>query len=226
MIGIIGALSEEVTKLRNELTDVKVETISGMDFYQGKINEKEVVIVKCGVGKVFAAMCTQTMILKYNPELIINIGVSGSLSKGLNVFDLVIGESAVQYDMDTSGAGDPIGMISGIEMIYFPTDKETNLKLEESIKKVGINYKVGVVGTGDLFVSSSEKKDFIVNNFGAITCEMEGAAIAHVCYVNNTKFSVLRSISDGADETADFDYPSFLEKAADNNYHVMLEFLK
>ena len=117
MIGIIGAMEIEVESLKSKLTDVTAETVGGVDYFVGKMYGKDVVVAKCGVGKVFAAICAQTMILKYSPSLIINTGVAGSLSENLGVLDVAVASGVIQHDMDTSAIGDPVGLISGINMI-------------------------------------------------------------------------------------------------------------
>ncbi len=116
-IGIIGAMDVEVAELIESMENIKKDTISGIVYYEGTLQGKDVVVAKCGIGKVHAAVCTQTMILKYNPAAIINTGVAGSLSASLDIGDLVVSNKVVQHDFDTSGVGDPIGLISGIDLI-------------------------------------------------------------------------------------------------------------
>lgn len=226
MIGIIGAMGIEVQALRELLQNGKSETISGVEYTKGTIHGKEVVLAVCGVGKVFAAICAQTMILKYAPDVIINTGVAGTLTDQLSIGNIAISENVVQHDMDTSPLGDPPGLISGINVVKFPADEKIRLALEQVIRKQGIPYCTGTIASGDQFLASSQVKNRIVQTFGAIAGEMEGGSIGHVCYVNNTKFCVLRAISDCADGSGAENYFEFLEEAAQNAAKVMEEFIK
>ena len=158
MIGIIGAMTLEVENLVNELTDKREETVAGIHFYLGNLCGKDVVLAVCGVGKCFAAMCAQTMIVKYSPSLVINIGVAGALSSDLKVGDMAIATAAVQHDMDTSAIGDPIGLISGINMVYLPCDEALGNTILACGEKLGYNTKKGIVASGDQFVADMGKK--------------------------------------------------------------------
>ena len=224
MIGIIGAMEVEIEGIRSMMTDKTEKTVSGVRYVSGKLGGCEIVTAVCGIGKVFAAICAQTMILEYKPEAIINTGVAGSLSAALNVCDIAVADKVVQHDMDTSPLGDPKGLVSGINVIYFEADKKVCDMLTEAVKAHGINTVSGTIASGDQFIASKDVKERIVSDFGAIACEMEGAAIGHVCYVNKVPFSVLRAISDKADGVADIDYPSFCKMAADNYIKVICTF--
>ncbi len=227
MIGIIGAMDIEVENLKNAVTEKQVKTVSGIDFVSGKISGTEVVIAKAGVGKVNAAVCAQTMVLLYSPHLIINTGVAGSLSEKVGVGDIAIATATVQHDMDTSPLGDPVGFISGINMVELPCHEETVNRLVECAKKIsGIKTATGIIASGDVFLNSMEIKDKIVSRFGAIAGEMEGASIGQVCVINNIPYCVLRAISDNADGSSHVDYPTFVTKAAENSTIIMLEFMK
>lgn len=225
MIGIIGAMDIEVESIKTLLSKTKTENISGVDFVTGKYGEKDVVVAKCGVGKVFSALCAEAMILKFNPSVIINVGVAGCLTPDLKIGDIVIAKDVVQHDMDTSPLGDPIGMLSDINIVHIPTDEKVTKLLEESVKNAGFEFRSGTIASGDQFVASKEKKDFIKESFGAISCEMEGGSIGHVCYVNRVPFAVLRAMSDGADDGATMDFPAFCKLAAENEVTVIENFL-
>lgn len=226
MIGIIGAMDIEVENLKAKIEDKKTDIISGIEFVWGKIENKEVVVAKCGIGKVFASICAEAMILKFNPEVIINTGVAGTLTTALSVGDVAISQNVCQHDMDTSPIGDPKGLLSGINIINIPADQQLIEVAEEVIKAQNINCKKGVIASGDQFIASKEQKDFIVSEFNAIACEMEGASIGHVCFVNNVKFIVLRAISDSADNSSHMDYPAFLKIASENSTKVTLDIIK
>lgn len=212
-IGIIGAMEGEVSSIIARLENGSSEVISGVEFHTGSMFGKNVVVAKCGIGKVFAAICTEAMILKYNPALIVNTGVGGALDKGLKPLDIVFATSLVQHDMDTSALGDPKGLVSGINMVYFNADKRAVGVLAESADRLGIEYATGTIASGDKFIARAEDKSNIVADFGAIACEMEGASVAHVAFVNGTPFAVVRAISDSADGEAGMDYMEFLPRA-------------
>ena len=225
MIGIIGALSIETDELIFMLDNRQAEIISGIKYVHGFLYGKEVVVAKCGIGKVFAGICVQTMILKYDPKVIINTGVAGGLDSSLKVYDLVIADELVQHDMDTSGLGDPLGMISGLDIVEIPCARKLVDEFCGCADKLAVNYRVGRIATGDQFVSNRKRIDEIVGEFSAIACEMEGGAIAQVCYVNNVDFIVVRCISDLADEESSIDYLSFAKGAADRSLKLLLEYL-
>lgn len=224
IIGIICAMDQEARGIIENMTEVTCEEISGVTFNRGKINGKDCVVAVCGIGKVFAALCAQTMILRYSPSLIINSGVAGGLHPKLKVCDITVATSLVQHDMDTSAIGDPKGLISGINIINIPTDEEATSRLTSLAKSCGINVINGVIATGDKFIASSDDKKSIVDNFSAIACEMEGGAIAQVCYVNRVPVCVMRAISDGGDDSASLDYPTFAKLASEQSVKVIMKF--
>ena len=226
MIGIIGAMGIEIRALADLMENKKTEKISGVEYMSGKIFEKDVVLAVCGIGKVFAAICAQTMILKYNPDVIINTGVAGTLTDALSIGDIAIADNVVQHDMDTSPLGDPVGLLSGINIVKIPTDTGTVEKIKNCVNEMGINHKTGTIASGDQFLASNEVKKRIVDNFSAIAGEMEGASIGHVCYVNQKPFCVLRAISDCADGSGAENYMEFLGKAAENAVMVMAKYIK
>lgn len=214
MIGIIGAMRIEVEALKESMKGVTVETVSGVEFIRGTLRGRDVVVAQCGIGKVFAAICAQTMILQYKPTCIINTGVAGTLTPDLGILNLAISTAVVQHDMDTSAIGDPVGLISGINRVELPATKTLCDKLAEAATRMGLKHKRGVIASGDLFVNDQKKKAWIAETFGAIACEMEGAAVGHVCYVNGVDFAILRAISDNASGEADMEYPEMAAKAA------------
>ena len=212
-IGIIGALNDEVREIIGRLENRVTETVGSIEFNLGELYGKKVVIARCGVGKVFAAICAEAMIIKYAPKLIVNSGVGGALDKSLRPLDIVFADKLVQHDMDTSPLGDPVGLISGINQVYFETDARARMILEESAREMDINYLVGTIATGDKFISEKEDKNRLTAIFGATACEMEGGAIAHTAFVNGVPYMVVRAISDSADGDACMDYPTFLPTA-------------
>ncbi len=226
-IGIIGAMEIEVKELIESMENINKETISSIIYYEGQLQGKNVVVAKCGVGKVHAAVCAQTMILKYKPDTIINTGVAGSLSSELDIADIVISENVVQHDMDTSGIGDPLGFISGINIINIPCSEKLVGQIEKSAKIIeNTNVFKGTIASGDQFICSQDKKDYIVKNFDALCAEMEGAAIGQVCYLNNVDFCIVRAISDKADGSAHMDFPTFVQIAAKKSTKMINTLLK
>ncbi len=226
MTGIIAAMEAELSGLKARLELAKTETISGRTFYSGTLLGKDVVMTVCGIGKVNAAVCAEAMILKYQPHEIINTGVGGALKKDVRLLDTVVASYAVQHDADTTALGDPKGMVSTVNLVRFPTDSALNDKLISAIEKAGGRAVSGGVATGDQFVSSLEVKAAIVNDFGCAACDMEGASIAQVCFLNGVPCAILRSISDGADEDANLSYTRFMEIAAGNSVNALLQYLK
>lgn len=225
-IGIIGAMAKEVDALIADIKRKRTKSISGIDFHCGLMHGKSVVVAKCGIGKVFAALCTEAMILNFAPKLIVNTGVGGALATGLVPGDIVFADALVQHDMDTSPLGDPKGLVSGINIIRFPTDERAVSLLCEIAEAHGIKYKVGTIATGDRFICDRADKERIVSEFSASACEMEGGAVAHVAFVNGTPCSVIRAISDSADGSASMDYMEFLPRAVEISYHLTTELVK
>lgn len=225
-IGIIAAMQIELDTITAGLTDIKEETVGGIKFISGTLSEKKAVCAVCGVGKVFAAMCAQTMILKYSPACIVNTGVAGGLAAGLGVLDTVAADSVVQHDMDTSALGDPVGMISGINTVKIPCDEAVASALKASVEAIGARCVCGTVASGDRFIADKESREYIKKTFGALACEMEGAAVGQVCFVNGVPFGVLRALSDCGDGNAPEDFPAFAKKAAEISSGAVLEFVK
>ncbi len=225
-IGIIGAMRCETEKLVSMLEDMTSEEISGVAFYSGRLFGHDAVVATCGIGKVFAAICAEVMILKYSPDIIINTGVAGTLTNKLSVCDIAVSSSVVQHDMDTSAIGDPVGLISGINIIEIPADEKLCSLICSTADTLKLNTEKGIIASGDMFVADAGKKRYIKETFGAIACEMEGAAIGQVCYVNKVPFAVIRAISDGGDDDAAMSYDKFVAIAAENSVKLVCSVLK
>ena len=219
MIGIIGAMDVEVNRFKELMLGQSSEVICGTEFICGTLWGHPTVVAVSGVGKVNAAICTQTMIMRYSPRFIINSGVAGGLDKSLNICDIVIADSVV-----TSPLGDPVGLISGINLVNIPCDKELCNQLYSAASECDIHTITGTIASGDQFINSSEKKLWLTDTFNAAACEMESAAIGHVCYKNSVPFGILRSISDSADDSSHISYTEFVQLAADNLVKVMERF--
>ncbi len=221
MIGIIAAMDIELEKIKSNMQSISTETISGNEFVCGTLWGLPAVAAVCGVGKVNAAICTQAMIMRYEPRFIINSGVAGGLDPELHICDAVIADSVIQHDMDTSPLGDPVGFISGINLIEIPADSHLSETLFNASKDAGVSSTIGKIVSGDQFINSADKKQYLRKTFDATACEMEAAAIGHTCYKNDVPFAILRSISDNADDDSSMDFPEFVAAASDNLEKIM-----
>ncbi len=228
LIGIIGAMDEEIISLKRKMEVKEQKEIAGMTFYVGTVGEKEIVLVRCGIGKVNAAVCTQVLVDIFHAEYIINTGVAGGLYPELNIGDIVISSDTVEHDMDASAVGNPRGEIPRMKKTYFEADQkliEAAQKAAEKLKGAGKVY-VGRVASGDQFVCSMKVKEDIYSTFTAYCAEMEGAAIAHTCFLNQVPFVIIRAISDKADQSADVNFEEFVDIAAKNASKMIEGILK
>lgn len=227
MIGIIGAMKEEVDAILSLMPDKERVIHYGVKFYIGAINGKACIVSKSGVGKVNAARSTQIMIDKFNPEFIINIGSAGALEPNLEIGDIVISDSCIQHDVDITAFGHPKGYIAGVR--YLQADSGLIERCKKAIEQsVDSKYKtyIGTVASGDQFISSLEKKQELYKEFNAWCAEMEGAAIAHVCHLCEVPFVVIRSISDKAVIGNAIEFREFLELSAERCAHFVDIFTK
>lgn len=227
-IGIIGAMDEEVDILV-ELMDIK-ETVekASLKFYKGTLEGRDVILVRCGIGKVNSALCTQILISEFDVDAVVNTGVAGALHSDLDVSDIVISTDAIQYDVDTTAFGYKKGIIPRMESSTFVADEKLINAAYESSVSENKGHKVlkGRVVTGDIFISSKELKDELVNDFKAYCGEMEGASIAHVCSLNKVPFVIIRAMSDKADGSAEVVYEEFVQDAAHKSKDIVLKMLK
>ena len=230
--GIIGAMDPEIDTLVGDLLDKKEEKKYGLTFYLGKLKKYEVVIVKCGIGKVNAGRTTQVLISEYAPKYIINTGIAGGLSKELKIGDIVISTDLIQHDFDVTAFGYPKGyMCTGVnkeEATKYVADKELSEKVKKILEKVGEGRTVftGRILTGDMFISSKEKREELVKEFNGFCCEMEGAAVAQVASLNNIPFTVVRLISDLPSGQGPDDYNKFEKEAAKMSSLALETFLE
>ena len=228
-IGIIGAMAMEVSTLKEEMFDSQQIEKAGMIFYYGSLQGCEVVVVQSGIGKVNAAACTQLLIDLFQVDCVINTGVAGSLDNNINVGDIVISTDAVQHDMSTSAGafGDADGQIPGLPVFSFVADEELRKLAVENCQKYLTDIQVfqGRVLTGDIFLADHHRKEALVQEFAGICVEMEGAAIAHVAYLNQLPFLIIRAISDKADGSAHTDFPTFAARAAERSVELLLHML-
>ena len=226
MIGIIGAMSVEVEGLKAKLTNAKSEIISGAEYVSGSLCGCEVVVAQCGIGKVFAAVCAHTMILKYGVSAIINTGVAGTLSERVSILDFAVSSAVVQHDMDTTAIGDAPGLISGINVVEISASEKLCELALRIARAQGNQAEKGIIASGDQFISNASRKSYIRDTFGAIACEMEGAAIGHVCYLAGVDFVIIRCISDSATGDAEMEYPEMVKIAAERSGALVVAMLE
>lgn len=221
-LGIIAAMSEELEILLKDMQLEEKKVIANMTFNKGVLWGKDVIAVVCGIGKVNAAVCTQILASEYKVDKVINVGVAGGIGKSIYPGDVVVAENLVQHDMDTTAFGDPCGQIPRMDTFDFKCDES----LVELAKKVcenvgGFNTFVGRIVSGDQFIASVEKIKWLEEQFSALSCEMEGASIAQVCYLNKIPFVVIRSISDNANNGAHMDFEKFTPIAVKNSTEIL-----
>lgn len=203
-LGIIGAMESEVKTLIAALGNPTFERVSSMDFACGQLGNSNVVVARAGVGKVNAAVCAQTLIVHFGVDAIVNTGVAGSLDSRLGIGSVVLGTDAVQHDMDVTVWGYAPGQVPSLDVWSFELDENLRAVARRAVAQVAPEATVleGRVASGDLFVGTEEAKRRIAEGFGALCCEMEGAAIAQACYLNDTPCVIVRMISDNADSVA------------------------
>ena len=222
-IGIIGAMEEEVSILKETMTVEEIVEHASMTFCKGVLCGRDVVIVRSGIGKVNAAVCAQILVDKFNADILINTGVAGSLDAAIDIGDVVISTDLVEHDMDTSIFGDPVGQVPRMDTFSFPADPVLVEKAVEANREANPDIKTftGRIISGDQFISDAAKKDYLVNLFQAKCTEMEGAAIAHAAYLNKVPCVIIRAISDKADHSAEMDYPTFEKQAIAHSVKFM-----
>ena len=210
-IGIIGAMSVEIKMLLERMENKAEVTLHDLCFYTGKLGGKEVVLTNCSIGKVNAAMITQMMIDKFGVDALINTGIAGSMGAEVKHLDIVVSKEAVYHD------------VRKVQMVEWypnqPSFKADPAMVEAAVKAAGTAH-VGTILTGDDFIDSHEKKAKIAENHQGLCLEMEGAAIAHVCFVNKVPFVIIRCISDMADGSATTDFDEFGMIAADKSADI------
>lgn len=227
MIGIIGAMEEEVAALKAEMEVEEVLEKASMSFAKGRLCGKDVVVVRSGIGKVNAGICAQILVDVFGVDALINTGVAGSLDADIDIGDMVISTDAVQHDMDTTIFGDPLGQIPRLDTFSFPADAkliEAARLANEEVNK-DIHTFTGRVVSGDQFIAGEEKKDYLVRTFDGKCAEMEGAAIAQAAYLNKVPYVIVRAISDKADNSAVMDYPTFEKHATEHSQKLLKNML-
>ena len=209
--------------------NVKTATHAKMKFTLGTLHGRDVCVVVCGVGKVNAAMCALMLIEKYNPDLVLNSGVAGSLSPIVGIGDIVVATKSVEHDMNGTALGDKQGEITFHEgdMMFFECDKQASTLLAAICKEIpDTKVAQGIIASGDIFVSDRKQRFKINDRFGALACEMEGAAIGHVCVRCEVPYGIIRAISDDLDENKGMDFVKFCELASKKTVAAVSGFVK
>ncbi len=228
MVGIICAMQIEADGILALMDNKEQKEIAKMKFTSGTLNGKEIVVVVCGVGKVNAAMCSFAMIQNYSPDCVINSGVAGSVSPKVSIGDIVVATNAVEHDMNTTALGDKQGEVSFPEgtVMYFECDEKIGDTLYNSAKKLeDTRAEKGTVASGDIFISERKQRVKIGQTFNALACEMEGAAIAHICSRAGVPCGILRAISDDLNENEGMDFVKFCEMASKKTVAVINDFV-
>lgn len=217
-IGVIGAMQVEAALLKERMGAYEATQALGMEFCEGTLGGKDVAVVVSGMGKVNAAACAQALIDRFGVTHLVFSGVAGSLDARIDICDVVVSTDCVQHDMDAVGLGHAPGEIPNVGT-YFKADEALRSAAVKAVHEAAPEVKVfeGRVASGDQFVSDAATKERIVRVFGALCCEMEGAAVAQVAWLNDVPFVVIRAISDKADGSAEMDYPSFMQTAANHS---------
>ncbi len=223
-IGIIGAMDVEVRELKAKIANAKITEKAGLEFVEGTIGSTDVVVVKCGIGKVNAGICVQILVDLFEVTHVLNTGIAGSLKQEINVGDIVISTEAAYHDMDVTIFGYQMGEVPGIGVPAFPADEKLRRAAVTAVREAAPDIQVfeGGVVSGDQFIGSHAQKDAIIAKFPQAYCtEMEGCAIAHAAYANQIPFVVVRAISDKADDSSSVTYEEFEAKAAVDCAHVV-----
>ncbi len=225
-VAIIGAMEEEVSLLRSKMDDLETQSVAGFEYYQGKIDGLEVVLLRSGIGKVNAAISTTILLQQYNPDYVINTGSAGGFHTDLNVGDIVISSSVCHHDVDVTPFGYDLGQVPGMPACFIPD--ETLVKAAQgSIEALReVVHMSGLIATGDRFMHNPEDVSNTRQNFKEmIACEMEAAAVAQACHCFETPFVIIRSLSDIAGKENAKTFEQYLEQAATHSAKVILEML-
>lgn len=227
-IGIIGAMEEEVAILKEKMSEITILEKAGMEFFKGILGGQQVVIVRSGIGKVNAGICTQILADVFQVNAVINTGIAGSLKAEINIGDIVLSTDTMQHDVDAREFGYEIGQVPRMDTRTFSADDRLRETALQVCRKVNPEIQVfeGRVASGDQFVADKETKEKIIANTQAYCTEMEGAAIGQAAYLNGIPYLVIRAISDKADDSAHMDYPAFEKEAIRHTVNLVENMMK
>ena len=224
-LAIMGAMEEEIEPLLAYLDKVNVVEYANNKYYEVNYNGLDIVIAYSKIGKVFASLTASTMIEKFGCDILLFSGVAGGINPKLKIGDLIIADKLCQHDLDITAFGHPHGYVPGGK-VFVETSKELRDVAIKVAKENDLKVIEGIIATGDQFVHSTQRKEFIENTFNADALEMEGASVAVVCDALNVPFFILRAISDTADMDAGFDFDEFLKSSAKNSADYLIKILK
>lgn len=219
LLGIIGAMNEEVIQLKEAMVLNETKELGGYKFYRGTLLGKEIVLVECGIGKVNAAICSTLLIQEFKVDKVLFTGVAGGLNPDINIGDIVVSTDLIEHDFNCTAFGYDYGVIPRMENSKFKADKEL-IKLAKKVAEKNFGKErvfTGTIVSGDEFVASNDKIKWLRDTFVGECTEMEGASVAHVCYVLNKPFVIIRSISDKANHDANMNFDEFVKLAAQNS---------
>lgn len=224
-LAIMGAMEEEIEPLLSHFKDVNIVEFANNKYYEVSYNGLDIVIAYSKIGKVFASLTATTMIEKFGCNTLLFSGVAGAINPTLKIGDLIIADKLCQHDLDITAFGHPNGFVPG-GSVFVETSKELRDTAIEVANENDLKVIVGTIATGDQFVHSAERKNFIESTFKADALEMEGASVAVVCDALNVPFFVLRAISDSADMDAGFDFDEFLKSSAINSANYLIKIVE
>lgn len=226
VIGLIGAMDEEIKLLLESMENQQDTVKAGVHFYSGTVFGKAVILCKSGVGKVNAAMTTQILLDTFGVTAVLFTGVAGAIHPDLNIGDIVISSECVQHDMDVTALGYPRGVIPYQEVSAFPADRKLIGFAEAACQDLKQNSVTGIVLSGDQFIASTATVEELRQQLNGACAEMEGAAVAQVCYMNGVPFVIIRSMSDKADGSAHVNYLDFTVEASQRSHAILEHMLK
>lgn len=226
MIGIIGAMEEEIEILKNDISDLQTEKIAHVEIHKGNLYGKNIVLMRSGIGKVNAAICATLLIQQYQPDMIINTGSAGGLGSQLSVGDVVVSKEVIHHDVIATAFGYELGQVPGMPLAYAADSKLIEIA-SQAITKNDIKAHIGLIVSGDSFVGTAEQKQFILNNFtNSLAVEMEAAAIAQTCHQFEIPFIITRAISDLANGEASMSFDEFLKVACVSSSKIVKSILE
>lgn len=224
--GIIGAMDEEIELLKKKMTNKQEIEIASVLFIEGKLNDNEIILLKSGIGKVNAAMATTILLERFEPTHVINTGSAGGFSNKLEVGDIVIGKEVVHHDVDVTAFDYKYGQVPNMPA-SFPADNILIDKINTVLNDLSIKSEIGLIATGDSFMSDPKRVAAVKKKFpNMIAAEMEGAAIAQVCYQYQVPFVIIRALSDIAGEKSSISFNEFLHLAARNAANIITQLIK
>lgn len=226
-IAIIGAMEQEVAILKDNIENLETTKIANYEYYSGKLQGTDVVLVQSGIGKVASTVATTLLINNFNPDYVINTGSAGGFDPDLKVGDIAVGNELVHHDVDVTAFNYEFGQVPNMPARFKADDKlvETVTGLIDDM--TDITCKVGLIATGDSFMCDPQRIEATRQQFpDMLAVEMEGAAIAQACYQMNTPFLVIRSLSDIAGQESPMSFDQYLEVASKNSSALLMKLLE